>query len=438
MRERVRARIDGAGRGGGPHPHPQAAGPGRAPAKPPASPPPAPPATAGARGAAGPAAPARRAADTSRDAALARALQEELDAQAAAPPARPPAPAAAPPGRPVGPGTPCGVCGAPLGGGSAVLDPRAGRPVHRGCFRCSYCSEPIDGAYHRGRGAESAAVLHERCAREVYLPRCRVCGEGMEQFAEHGYWGDQYCPAHDRDGTAKCSACSRVAARGAGPPRRLDRQRAVCGECAATAVPDSAAAQPLYREVLAFYRRRGVPLPSEPPLTLVDEEALNDARPADPAAPPAHGHCRGMTFVELEQRVLRRPGRAPEPVGPPEAHVHAIMVLGGYPRLLTGQILAHELMHAWLKTSGALGLAPEVEEGLCEAMARLWLGEQRGSPAVRADPRQERLLGFLEWSQGANPDPVYGGGFRAAHRAVGRFGLRAVLDHVRLTGALPE
>ena len=55
------------------------------------------------------------------------------------------------------------------------------------------------------------------------------------------------------------------------------------------------------------------------------------------------------------------------------AQVTAILVLFGLPWLLTGSILAHEVMHAWLHVNGFRGLAPEVEEGLCQLMALLWL-----------------------------------------------------------------
>jgi hypothetical protein len=34
------------------------------------------------------------------------------------------------------------------------------------------------------------------------------------------------------------------------------------------------------------------------------------------------------------------------------ARVTAILVLFGMPRVLTGSVIAHELMHAWLKLAG--------------------------------------------------------------------------------------
>lgn len=62
--------------------------------------------------------------------------------------------------------------------------------------------------------------------------------------------------------------------------------------------------------------------------------------------------------------------------------VTAILVQYGLPWLLTGSILAHELMHAWLRLAGLTQLSLDVEEGLCQLMALLWLEHQPPAPEV--------------------------------------------------------
>ena len=47
----------------------------------------------------------------------------------------------------------------------------------------------------------------------------------------------------------------------------------------------------------------------------------------------------------------------------PRLQVSAILVLYGLPRLLTGAILAHELMHAWLRMKNVTGLRIKVGGG---------------------------------------------------------------------------
>ena len=55
----------------------------------------------------------------------------------------------------------------------------------------------------------------------------------------------------------------------------------------------------------------------------------------------------------------------------------AILVQYGLPRLLTGSIIAHEVMHAWLRYQHVQNLSLDVEEGLCQLMASLWLESQQ-------------------------------------------------------------
>jgi hypothetical protein len=55
----------------------------------------------------------------------------------------------------------------------------------------------------------------------------------------------------------------------------------------------------------------------------------------------------------------------------------AMQVLYALPWLLTGSILAHEAMHAWLRLSGYRRLPQQVEEGMCQLMALLWLERQQ-------------------------------------------------------------
>ena len=59
--------------------------------------------------------------------------------------------------------------------------------------------------------------------------------------------------------------------------------------------------------------------------------------------------------------------------------VTAILVQSGLPRLLTGSIIAHEVMHAWLRYRHVRELSLDVEEGLCQLMASLWLDSQRAA-----------------------------------------------------------
>ncbi|RWW77582.1 hypothetical protein BHE74_00014245 [Ensete ventricosum] len=161
-----------------------------------------------------------------------------------------------------------------------------------------------------------------------------------------------------------------------------------------------------------------------------------------------------------------------------KCEVTAILVLYGLPRLLTGSILAHELMHGWLRLTvillgylfsllGYQNLSPEVEEGICQVLAHMWL-ESEVMPGSTSMPSSsnyvpsssscsssstssipsskkagksviEKKLGeFFMHQIAQDTSPAYGEGFRAANAAVNKYGLRRTLEHIRLTkGNLP-
>ena len=162
-------------------------------------------------------------------------------------------------------------------------------------------------------------------------------------------------------------------------------------------------------------------------------------------------------------------------------------------RLLTGAILAHELMHGWLRLKGKApssslstffgswsvclprklilleimvgyrNLNPEVEEGICQVLSYMWL-ESEVMPGSKSGPSTstasssssssssyysssskkggkssaENKLGEFFMHQIANDaSAAYGEGFRAANAAVNKYGLRRTLDHISMTGSFP-
>lgn len=155
-------------------------------------------------------------------------------------------------------------------------------------------------------------------------------------------------------------------------------------------------------------------------------------------------------------------------------------------RLLTGSILAHEMMHAWLRLKGVCltsyhapidnvcildilkgcltgyhNLRPEVEEGICQVLAHMWLESEILSPSAidvalpsssSAPPAsssstsskkgkrsdfEKKLGAFFKHQIESDTSPAYGDGFRTGNEAVLKYGLRATLEHIRLTGSFP-
>ena len=57
--------------------------------------------------------------------------------------------------------------------------------------------------------------------------------------------------------------------------------------------------------------------------------------------------------------------------------VTGILALYGLPRLMTGAILANLVMHAWLKLSNINQLRDDVDHGLRQLMAFIWMERQQ-------------------------------------------------------------
>ncbi|XP_024526252.1 protein DA1-related 1 isoform X1 [Selaginella moellendorffii] len=345
---------------------------------------------------------------------------------------------------------------------------------HPECFRCTSCNKPISGSEFSVSGNDP---YHKDCYKELFHPRCDVCNlfippnySGLIEYRVHPFWGQRYCPSHEDDNTPRCCSCERLETKNS-KYVVLDDGRKLCLECMDSAVMDTNEGQPLYQEIINFYEGMNMKITQQIPMLLVERQALNEAR-----AHESNGHhlteTRGLTLSEEQTvtsvsgsfararlmkclQVFRRPRsrgffgemRTESMKLRRNCEVTAILVLYGLPRLLTGSILAHELMHAWLRLNGYPShLNPVVEEGICQVMAHTWLESQIGSSsssshgAAKPAPHQfdtSKLREFVMHQIAMDPSPAYGDGFRIGQSAVVQFGLPRTLDHIKLTGDFP-
>ncbi|KAF2318915.1 hypothetical protein GH714_011648 [Hevea brasiliensis] len=246
----------------------------------------------------------------------------------------------------------------------------------------------------------------------------------------------------------------------------LEDGRSLCLECMESAIMDTGDCQPLYHAIRDYYEGLNMKLDQQIPMLLVERQALNDAIVGEKNGYHHMPETRGLCLSE-EQTVTsiqRRPRiggtrligirTQPQKLTRKSCEVTAILVLYGLPRLLTGAILAHELMHGWLRLKGYRNLNPEVEEGICQLLSHMWLESEvlpsKGMPSTSAASSSsssskkggksnvENKLGEFFMHQIANDaSPAYGGGFRAANAAVNKYGLSRTLNHIRLTGHFP-
>jgi hypothetical protein len=91
-----------------------------------------------------------------------------------------------------------------------------------------------------------------------------------------------------------------------------------------------------------------------------------------------------------------------------------------------GWVWAHEHTHAMLWLADTAALSAELEEGVCQLVAMVWL-TNCGQPVPQG------MLRAL-WN---DPHPVYGQQMRECVRAARRHGVPAVLREITTRGQLP-
>ncbi|XP_015386203.2 protein DA1-like [Citrus sinensis] len=121
-----------------------------------------------------------------------------------------------------------------------------------------------------------------------------------------------------------------------------------------------------------------------------------------------------------------------------------IMVLYGLPMCMTGGVLAHEMMHAWLGIQGIRRLEPKIAEGICQVMGHEWLDwfeskDPQGSYSSIEEAQYARnLKKAYKHLVEVDSSRAYGDGFRDAKHSVAKYGLRNVINHIRRYRALPN
>lgn len=125
------------------------------------------------------------------------------------------------------------------------------------------------------------------------------------------------------------------------------------------------------------------------------------------------------------------------------------------------------MVPSWTKFLGFLtgypNLSPEVEEGICQVLAHMWLESElysgsgndgassssssssSSSPSSSSTSSKkgkrsnfEKQLGdFFKHQIESDTSSAYGDGFRLGNQAVVKYGLKRTLDHIHMTGSFP-
>lgn len=238
------------------------------------------------------------------------------------------------------------------------------------------------------------------------MSTCTVCGRVPREAALRSIRGELTCTAHPS--TASCTFCGRPAGRGEQGWTDLAPRLRRCPTCADDAVATPEALRGHVPGVRQITRDLGFALASRVQVVF-----------ATPGELPAGADDRHGADAVLGHTKLRVTGAR-------SAEATIIQLQRGLPAFMFGRVLAHELGHAWLAQLGARPLSGAVEEGVCELLSYAWL-KRSGVPFAEAV--RDRIR--------ANPDPVYGNGFRDVHKAVRRHGIAALVASLSSCGQLP-
>jgi len=340
---------------------------------------------------------------------------------------------------------------------------------HTSCFICQACGQIISSPTFR---IQNDLLYHPQCAMELFSPRCVVCelpiaanSQGQITFIKHPFFDEKSC-AHHKSSCARCCACMRFEPQAPSKAfSQLADGRKLCMACCRTVVLDSDEAQPIFHRILAWFEAElGLRIPEEMrqvPVLLVDELTLNEKSSRcgheSVAGVPT---TRGLTLSEEGTIQHMGPGvlifdpyTGQIRQGPMQVYkmgrvksVTAILVLGGLPYDLCSSVLAHECFHAWLRTQIDFpNLPSQVEEGMCQLIAHLWLTHNKQNLMQRKSsygklldgPTDEALRNLFLYQIETNDSEVYGDGFRFAAQAYASLGLEILIAHLKTHQAFP-
>lgn len=278
-------------------------------------------------------------------------------------------------------------------------------------LHCQQCKAIIEGPYVK----DAVGPYHQACYQALHQLQCALCEQAISGPYLQDPWQRKAHPEHGAVPTVQCHVCARLCR--ADQAKTLTDQRQVCEICQASEVVTPAQIQRAKQEVLQHLNAVGFAyIPDYVKVEMYAEQALVNERMRASATGNIHGYTR------TAQRHIPQYGLILE---------HSIHVLNGMPRLAFMGVLAHELLHVWIHEQGLKHLSPPQVEGFCNLATALMY-----TRAVTAEDRDlsEVLLQRLQ----ADPDPVYGDGYRLMAQHLERLGWPGLLQAMTQPGALAE
>jgi hypothetical protein len=297
----------------------------------------------------------------------------------------------------------CAWCGKIIEGDYTIRD---GNNYHQACFtanlapKCGWCGEPILDSFVTYEGNS----YHNKCYSEHVGLRCGLCGGTIEGQYITTFRGGAWHSWH-KGKVPECDFCGAlIDTSKSGTYVCYSDNRYLCSQCGATAVTDIDSARQIAANVASVLSGMSM---------LISTENLEFVLAGQSEMDAQGGHTgrdrRGFTDYRQYSRMF----------GLFKEQRLTVYILSGMPTIECIEVLAHELMHAWLFTQGRTQTAPQLCEGSCNYASLLVL---KRYPGVESDYIKERML--------KDTDSVYGEGLRRVKNWVEDKGTAAWLNYI--------
>ncbi|XP_062008368.1 protein DA1-related 1-like isoform X1 [Rosa rugosa] len=303
---------------------------------------------------------------------------------------------------------------------------------HRPCLLCKGCNRPFTDLQFWECGDQP---YHESCY-ELQCHVCNVCkksiqdnSDGQVEYMEHPFWRQRYCPSHVKDGTPGCCSCERL------KPRdityyKLDDGRKLCPECKESIINTDNGRRSICLEVRKFYKKLNLKVEKIPVQLVSRQDIIDVLKEGNDGSDCQLPVLRAVCLCEERTVTSAIWGRPTQLF----CEVKEILIWYGLPRILTGSLLAQQMMSAWLRLNRCPNLSPEVEKGICRYFANRWLDYSSNSDSsINCSEFEKKLCKFRKRKIESDCEALL-----TAKEAVRKHGLGTTLETIRKTGKFPS
>ena len=250
---------------------------------------------------------------------------------------------------------------------------------------CAYCQKKISGEYV----IVGDKKYHRFCYENFIIPKCAVCNLPISGSYFEDIYKNRFHSYHLNE-FPKCDCCNRLICQSITKGgREYQDGRHICNICYATAIFDQHEIERLLEKVSGRLTALGLRF-SMGNIKIIGMDRNNLRSKAKSYSEKPQGFCDSETHEKyIDDKMVKR------------SIYHTIYILTGVPSIIMESVIAHELMHAWIYDNTKNTLSDKVCEGSCNYASYLYLKTLYQNPDIDA-------LKMLE----ADPDPVYGVGFR--------------------------